>query len=130
MKLRKFLKVCGIAVLAFCLSWFVAYDFTSLSYFSPLEKASDFLASDFYAFVADSRDVKKYEDRITIVGIDDLSRPEIAGTLRAIAAARPKVTAIDILFPERDMSDTVLVNAMNMLGNVVYADIFVDEEEY
>lgn len=129
MKLRKFLKVCGIAVLAFCLSWFVAYDFTSLSYFSPLEKASDFLASDFYAFVADSRDVKKYEDRITIVGIDDLSRPEIAGTLRAIAAARPKVTAIDILFPERDMSDTVLVNAMNMLGNVVYADIFVDEEE-
>lgn len=129
MKLKKLLKVCGIAVLAFCLSWVVAYDFTSLSYFSPLEKASDFLASDFYALVADSRDVKKYEDRITVVGIDDLSRPEIAETLRAIASAHPKVTAIDILLPEHDLNDTVLVNAMNMLGNVVYADIFIDEEE-
>ena len=129
MKLRKFLKVCGIAVLAFCLSWFVAYDFTSLSYFSPLEKASDFLASDFYTLVADSRNVKHYESRITVVAIDDLSRPEIAETLRSIAVARPRVTAIDILFPERDLSDTVLVNAMNMLGDVVYADLFMDEEE-
>lgn len=129
MKLRKFFKVCGIVVLAFCLSWFIAYDFTSLSYFSPLEKASDFLASDFYTLVADSRNVKHYEDRITVVGVDNLSRPEIAETLRTIAAARPRVTAIDILFPERDMSDTVLVNAMNMLGDVVYADLFMDEEE-
>lgn len=128
-EVKKILKIVGITALAFCMSWFVAYDITSLSYFSPLEKASDFLASDFYTLVADSRDVKRYEDRITIVGIDDLGRREIAETFRTIAAARPRVTAIDILLPERDLSDTTLVSALNMLGPVVYAEVFTGDEE-
>ena len=64
--MHKLFKAVGIALLAFVLSWFVAYDFTSLSYFAPLEKASDFIASDFYTLVADSRTVKKYDRRLRL----------------------------------------------------------------
>ena len=121
--LRTILKAAGITVLAYALSWVIAYDFTSLSFFSPLEKVSDFISTDFYTLVADARDVRRYEDRIAVVGVDGLNRQQLAGTLGKIAACEPAVTAIDLLLNERDESDSTLVNAMCSLGRVVYAEV-------
>lgn len=128
--MHKLFKAVGIALLAFVLSWFVAYDFTSLSYFAPLEKASDFIASDFYTLVADSRTVKKYDRKITVVSLDNLSREEIAAAFDTIAAASPAVTAIDLIFQERgDDTDILLAEAISSLGKVI-RPVALGTEEY
>ena len=119
--LSQLLKACAISAFAFLLSWLLIYDFTSLSYFAPMEKASDFLASDFYNLVAQNRKVKSYDDRIAVVSIDGLSRPEIAETFRAISEGQPKVLAVDVFFEERgDDTDIDLAESLSGLPMVIY----------
>lgn len=114
-------KACCIALLAFILSRFVAYDITSLSYFAPLEKASDYIASDFYAQVMQQTSVKKYEDRIAVVTSDHLDRTDLSHLFKSMADGAPSVTAIDITFDVRgDDSDHALIDAINGLGKVVF----------
>lgn len=120
-RLRRLGKACCIALLALLLSRFVAYDITSLSYFAPLEKASDYIASDFYAQVAHGSNVKRYEERVAVVSSDKLERRQLSELFRHIAAGKPAVTAIDIMFDERgDDSDLMLLESIDALGKVVY----------
>lgn len=123
-------KAVAISLLAFILSWFVAYDFTSLSFFAPLEKASDFIASDFYAMVADSRVVKKYDSRISVVSIDNLSRYEIAEVLDTLASYDPQVIACDVIFQERgDDTDVALAESMSKFRKIIRPEIDYTEGE-
>lgn len=121
--LKKLGKSCAITALGFLLSWIMVYDFTSLSYFAPLEKASDFLASDFYELVAQSRTVKGFDDRIAVVSVDRLNRRDISETLRALAAGKAKVVAVDIMFEERgDESDTDLADALSQIPLLIFPE--------
>lgn len=120
-KVRRLIKACAISVLAFALSWIMIYDFTSLSYFAPMEKASDFISSDFYTLVAQSQSVKKFDDKIVVVSVDGLSRKGMAETFEAIGEGLPDVVAIDIMFEERgDDSDSELVESMSQLPKIIY----------
>lgn len=124
-RIRKLTKAAGVTLLAFLLSWVVAYDFTSLSYFAPLEKASDFIASDFYTLVANGSGVKRYDPDITVVSLDNLSRNEIADAFELIASAGPAVTAIDLILQcHGDDTDIRLMEAIASLGTVVRPEIY------
>lgn len=126
-RIRRVGKACCVALLALLLSRFVVYDISSLSYFAPLEKASDYIASDFYVQVAQGRAVKRYEDRLVVVSSDHLDRRQLSELFTLIAEGKPAVTAIDIIFDERgDDSDLQLLESIDALGNVVYPVVWSD----
>lgn len=120
--LKKLLSDIGITILAFALSWLLIYDITQISYFAPLEKASDFETTDFYQIVDDRRSVRPYSDDIVVVGIDDLSRDEIADAIYMISLCSPAAVGIDILFGYQQPDDQKLVEAISALPNAVVPD--------
>ena len=63
-----------ITVATLLFSHVLVYDLMSVSFFSPMEKASDFRFSDFYTIVADDRAVSTLDDDIVIVPVDGLTR--------------------------------------------------------
>lgn len=129
-KIKRLLKASAISVLAFALSWIMIYDFTSLSYFAPMEKASDFISTDFYMLVAQKNTVKKYDDKIAVVAVDGLSRHDISETFKAFRKGMPNVVAVDIMFEERgDDADMELVEALSKLSKVVYPQVIAYEDD-
>lgn len=120
--LKSFLCDLVIVVLAFALSWFFIYDISSLSYFSPLEKSSDFETSDFYQLVSDSRAVRTLNDDIVVVSVDDLSRGEITDALEMISLCDPAAVGIDVLFGFPQEDDPRLVEVLSGMSNVVVPD--------
>lgn len=120
-RIIKFGKASAITAVAFLLSWFMVYDFTSLSYFAPLEKASDFIASDFYTMVAGGLTVKEYDDRVAVVSVDGFTRAELSETFRAMSHAKPGVVAVDIMFEKRgDSTDIEIAESLSSLPAVVF----------
>lgn len=120
--LKNFLCDLAIVLLAFALSWFLIYDISSMSYFSPLEKSSDFETSDFYQLVSDSRAVRTLNDDIVVVSVDDLSREEITDALEMISLCDPAAVGIDILFGFPQDDDYRLVEVLSGMHNVVVPD--------
>ncbi|MDE5871884.1 MAG: hypothetical protein K2H22_08075, partial [Muribaculaceae bacterium] len=72
--LRPWVKAIVITVMTLAFSRIALYDLSSVSFFSPMEKAADFRFSDFYTLVADRRAVAEYEDNIVIVPVDGCDR--------------------------------------------------------
>lgn len=120
--LKKFLCDLAIVLLAFALSWFFIYDISSLSYFSPLEKSSDFETSDFYQVVSDRRAVRTLNDDIVVVSVDDLSRGEITDALEMISLCDPAAVGIDLIFGFPQDDDSRLVEVLSGMRNVVVPD--------
>lgn len=107
------LKAAVITVMTLLCSRFLVYDLMEVSFFSPMEKASDFRFSDFYTIVADDRAVATLDDDIVIVPVDGLNRREIARTLDDIDFCQPAAVGLDIAFaPPSNPDDDPLAEAL------------------
>lgn len=121
----KMLKYAGITALAYVLSYFVAYDLSSISYFAPMEKMADYSVVDFYQMTADRRSVKHLEEQIAIVRVDSCSRSEIAALINHIDYEEPAVIGIDILFDYESPEGEILVSAINSCQSDVVLPLYL-----
>ncbi len=95
-----------------------------------MEKATDFRISDFYQLVADNREVRVQEHRVVIVGIDGLSREEIADVIEQVNYCAPKVIGLDLFFGyPQSAVDSLLVEVIRDCPNIVLPTLLrkVDE---
>lgn len=122
---RKLLRYVGLVIVAFALSYFVAYDPFSISYFAPMEKMADYSAVDFYQMVADRRSVKHLEEQIAIVAVDSCSRSDIADLIERIDYEEPAVIGIDILFDYESSEGEALVSAINACESDVVLPLYL-----
>lgn len=114
------LRAALITLLAALLSKSIIYDISSASLFAPIEKATDFQLSDFYNTTADMRPVRDLSNSIVIVGIDGMSRHEIADLLNFVNMYFPRVVGLDVLFAY-GTADSVLLSAIQQTPNIVLA---------
>lgn len=114
------IKSAVITVMTLFFSHIVVYDLMSVSFFSPMEKASDFKFSDFYTIVADDRAVSILDDDIVLVPVDGLTRKEMAEIIDAIDFSSPAAVGLDIAFaPPSNPDDDPLAEALEDCANLV-----------
>lgn len=114
------IKSVVITVMTLLFSHVVVYDLMSVSFFSPMEKASDFRFSDFYTIVADDRAVSTLDEDIVIVPVDGMTRREIARTIDDIDFCQPAAVGLDIAFaPPSNPDDDPLANSLATCANLV-----------
>lgn len=115
----KIIFALAIVVVSFLASRWLAYDFLSISYFAPMEKASDFQVSDFYNIVADGREVRTLDSSIVLVNIDGCSRDQIADAVEQTDFCGPRAIGLDVFFDYPGSDDSRLVSVMSECGNLV-----------
>lgn len=91
---------------------------SSTAMFSSASK-SDFRFSDFFAKIADHRNVRKLDDRIIVVDIGEAGRREIAEGIETLSLCGPKAIGIDINFESSDSYDNIILEALASNQNVV-----------
>jgi len=124
---RYILRLAGMVMMAFGLSFFIIYDLTSVSFLSPMEKAGDFTVSDFYQFVADERNVHTLEHRVVVVSIDGLSRDGITATIEAVNFCNPRAVGVDLFFNYPQPGDSLLLQALRETPGLVLPCIISDD---
>lgn len=112
-------RVLGITLLTFLLSHFLIYDISSISYFAPMEKASDFSVSDFYQLVANRKDIRRLEENIVIVSIDSCGRKEISELIEAIDFCNPAAIGLDVFFNYSTTDDSLLIEAIESSDRLI-----------
>lgn len=118
--LKPLKKAIVITIFTLLFSHVALYDLTTISYFAPMEKASDFRFGDFYTLVANKRADKKYEKDIVIVPVDDCNRRQIAEAISDIDFCAPAAVGLDIFFaPLSDTEDELLVEAISDCDHLV-----------
>ncbi len=114
------LKAAVITVATLLFSHVLVYDLMSVSFFSPMEKASDFQFSDFYTIVADDRAVSQLDDDIVIVPVDGLTRRDMARVIDDIDFCQPSAVGLDIAFASpSDPDDDPLAESLAECENLV-----------
>lgn len=114
------LKSVVITVMTLLFSHIVVYDLMSVSFFSPMEKASDFRFSDFYTIVADDRAVSVLDEDIVMVPVDGYTRKEMARVIDDIDFSEPAAVGLDIAFaPPSNPEDDPLAEALASCANLV-----------
>lgn len=116
---RKVLFAVIIVVLSFATSRWLAYDFLSISYFAPMEKAGDFEVSDFYNIVADGRAVSQLDSNIVIVSVDGCSREQIAEVVEQVDFCEPRAVGLDIFFDWPGDDDSFLIETVSECAHLV-----------
>lgn len=66
------------------------------------------------------------DSKIVMIGVDTLSRPDIAKMIRGINALNPKVVAIDLNFSDHKVGDGDLVFALDDCENLVMSSVIRD----
>lgn len=118
--LRPNVKAVVITVFTLLFSHLAIYDLTSVSFFSPMEKAADFRFSDFYTLVANSSADASYEKDIAIVPVDGCNRLQIAEAISNIDFCAPAAIGLDIFFtPLPDSDSDPLAEALADCDNLV-----------
>lgn len=113
-------KSAVITLFVLLFSHVLVYDLMSVSFFSPMEKASDFRFSDFYTIVADDRDVAILDPDIVIVPVDGMTRKEIARVIDDIDFCEPAAVGLDIAFaPPSNPDDDPLAQSLADCANFV-----------
>lgn len=114
------IKSAVITVMTLLCSHFVVYDLMEVSFFSPMEKASDFRFSDFYTIVADDRAVSILDEDIVIVPVDGYTRREMARVIDDIDFCGPAAVGLDIAFaPPSNPDDDPLAESLAACDNLV-----------
>lgn len=108
-----------VTLLAFALSYTLAYDISSLSVLSSVEETADVALSDIYNVVAERRAVSRVSDEVVLVGIDRCTRGEIAAVLEAVDWCEPKAVGLDIFFRHPTHEDATLLAALQNCRNLV-----------
>lgn len=116
----RLLTALGVTALAFMLSFFLTSPFSASvsALFSSPEKA-DFVMSDLFAQVADSRPVRHLDHRITIVDIGIADRYGIAEGLQTLAEMNPKAVGLDVNFALPTDDDSYLLESLQAVPNLV-----------
>lgn len=123
------LKSVVITTATLLFSHVLVYDLMSVSFFSPMEKASDFRFSDFYTIVADDRAVAELDEDIVIVPVDGLTRREMARVIDDIDFCEPAAVGLDIAFaPPSNPDDDPLAESLAECGNLVMPVRVANEE--
>ena len=118
--LRPSVKGVVITVFTLLFSHVALYDLTSVSFFSPMEKAADFRFSDFYTMIADKGAVASYEKDIVIVPVDGCDRSQMARAISDIDFCSPAAVGLDIFFaPLRGADHDPLAEALGECDNLV-----------
>lgn len=118
----RIIKALGITAVAFLLSWLVAQPFSfSMSTLVSSQDKKDFNITDFCNIVADSRPVRTLDKEIVVVNIDRASRNDITDLLAIVSIMEPKAVGLDVTFNECRQSDTLLLDAISSLPQVVMA---------
>ena len=124
--LRPLVKAIVITAFTLLFSHVAIYDLTSISFFSPMEKAADFRFSDFYTLVADRGPVAKYEKDIVIVPVDGCDRSQMAKAISDIDYCGPAAVGIDILFSHlHNANEDLLVEALSECDNLIMPVVVV-----
>ena len=114
------IKSVVITVMTLLFSHVLVYDLMSVSFFSPMEKASDFRFSDFYTIVADDRAVATLDDDIVIVPVDGYTRNDMARVIDDIDFCGPAAVGLDIAFaPPSKPEEDLLAEALSQCENLV-----------
>ncbi|MDE5997425.1 MAG: CHASE2 domain-containing protein [Muribaculaceae bacterium] len=114
------IKSVVITVMTLLCSHIVVYDLMSVSFFSPMEKASDFRFSDFYTIVADDRAVADLDEDIVIVPLDGYTRKDMARVINDIDFCDPAAVGLDIAFAHpSNPDDDPLAEALAECRNLV-----------
>lgn len=122
------IKALVITLMALLFSHLVIYDLMSVSFFSPMEKASDFRFSDFYTIVANDRAVHTLDSDIVIVSVDGCNRREIARTINDIDFCAPAAVGLDIAFSApSNPDDDPLTEALSLCANLVMPVVVTEE---
>lgn len=126
--LRPWVKAIVITVMTLAFSHVALYDLSSVSFFSPMEKAADFRFSDFYTIVADRGAVAEYEDGIVIIPVDGCDRGRMARAISDIDFCGPAAVGLDIFFaPLRGGEEDPLVEALADCDNLVLPVLVVED---
>lgn len=108
----KWKSTIGMMTVMCLLVWLVRYDISSISYFAPLEKVSNFTMEDFYQSVTDRRTTKQLCREVLIVAIDSCDRHQIADVLERIDYCQPAAIGLDVLFDYPTDNDSALMAAV------------------
>lgn len=113
-------KAVGITGLAFLLSFLLSSPVVAnISVLFSTSEKSDFVISDLFYQIADSRPVRTLEDRIVILDIGNCNRQEIAELLSVVALCEPKAVALDINFELPGDDDSQLLESLSSLPVLV-----------
>lgn len=128
-KLPRAVKALVVTLMALVFSHFVVYDLMSVSYFAPMEKASDFTFGDFYTMIANGRPESYLEDGVIIVPVDDCSDAGLAEVIRKVDSIGPAAVGLDICFTGVPCAeDSELAAALSACRNLVMPVYAVKEE--
>lgn len=128
------LKALMVTAMALLLSHVAVYDLMDVSFFAPMQKASDFRFSDFYTLVANDRAERVLDENVVIVSVDGCNRAQIARTLDDIDYCAPAAVGLDVTFnapsdPSTDLLPESLASCENLVmpvelnenGDIVYS---------
>lgn len=128
------LKALVVTAMALLLSHVAVYDLMDVSFFAPMQKASDFRFSDFYTLVANDRAERVLDENVVIVSVDGCNRTQMARALDDIDFCAPAAVGLDIAFnapsdPDSDPLPESLASCENLVmplelndkGEIVYS---------
>ncbi len=128
-KLPNAVKALVVTFMALVFAHFVVYDLMSVSYFAPMEKASDFTFGDFYTMIANDRPESYLEEDVIIVPVDNCSDSELAEVIRKVDSIGPSAVGLDIRFTGVPCAkDSELAVALSHCRNLVMP-VYAKEEE-
>lgn len=114
------LKALVVTAMALLLSHVAVYDLMDVSFFAPMQKASDFRFSDFYTLVANDRAEKVLDENVVIVSVDGCNRAQMARALDDIDYCAPAAVGLDISFnAPSDPSSDPLPESLASCENLV-----------
>lgn len=127
-------KALMVTAMALLLSHMAVYDLMDVSFFAPMQKASDFRFSDFYTLVANDRAERVLDENVVIVSVDGCNRAQIARAIDDIDYCAPAAVGLDVSFnapsdPESDPLPESLSSCENLVmpvelndnGDIVYS---------
>lgn len=124
------IKSAVITIATILFSHLLVYDFMSLSFFSPMEKAADFRFSDFYTIVADDRAVASLDSNIVIIPLDGMTRRQMARVIDDVNFCSPAAVGLDIAFARpSNPDDDPIATAMQDCDNLVMPVRIVPEDD-
>lgn len=111
--------VASITILAILLTRFVIYDFSSLSAFVPVEKATDFEMSDLYNAVEENKAAHRFSHDVCIISLDNCNREGVLDVVNMVSAYGPAAIGLDIVFPWPEQDNTYLLTTLSETPDLV-----------
>lgn len=114
------LRALVVTAMALLLSHVAVYDLMDVSFFAPMQKASDFRFSDFYTLVANDRAERVLDESVVIVSVDGCNRTQMARALDDIDFCAPAAVGLDVAFnapsdPDSDPLRESLASCENLV---------------